>query len=832
MTADEHLAKHGIRLSSTAAGRYYTTWPRCSTTRSRAHQGNKVLGVTIEADGKVHWGCNHCGWTGPEKGSGAINGGRQPLHSYVYRDAAGTPRFRKVRNSPGREPRFWFERADGRGGWTKGTKGVDTKILYRIDEVRKAIAEGRIICCVEGEKDVDAVESIGIAATCNADGASELGKAPKWTKVHSEQLAGADIVVLNDNDSAGYAHADTTCKLSLGIAKRVRRLDLAKHWPEIPKGGDISDWLAAGHAGEELAALIEQAPDYAPIEQPEESRGESRGESQEPSAADAEITRLAKLSISEYEHEREAAAKKLKFRASILDKVVAAERERLNPDDGSKQGHAIAFPDPELWPDPVEGASLLDDLAEAIRKHVVVPDHARDACALWVVHTYLTDRFLISPRLGVRSPTKGCGKTLLLDVLDRVVARPLPTANVTAAAIFRVIEAHRPTLLVDEADTFLRDNDELRGVLNSGHRKGGAVLRTVGDDYEPRSFATYAPCVIALIGSLPDTLHDRAVTVDLKRRLPSEKVEPFRPDRASHLDVLARKAARWAKDHGELLADADPAMPDGIANRPADNWRPLLAIADVAKGEWPERARKAAEAAHIAAADDAESRLELLLGDIRMAFDEASKTEMASADLVKALIALEGRPWAELGKSRKSLTQNGLARRLKPLGTAPGFIGPEHARLRGYKLAQFKEAFERYLPLEGDSNRSTVQNAANTGTSDDSKACSQDNGCTVEKCEKPNNDGLLNGCTVAKGGNGAARTSRPLDDGVGLSAWRIRQLADQYQDRAYANAQANDGDTRTADCDAWLRQTLAEQGVPPEFIKVEFARVMTEVFRV
>src|SRR5215467_1908373 len=258
----------------------------------------------------------------------------------------------------------------------------------------------------------------------------------------------------------------------------------------------------------------------------------------EPTATDAEITRLVKLTPLQYEQERKGAAERLEIRAATLDKLVAAERARLNPDDGSKQGHAIAFPEPEPWPQPIMGAALLDDLAAAIRRHVVLPDHARDACALWVLHTYLTDCFLISPRLGVRSPTKGCGKTLLLDVLDRVVARPLPTANVTAAAIFRVIEAHRPTLLVDEADTFLYDNDELRGVLNSGHRKGGAVLRTVGDDYEPRSFATYSACAIALIGSLPDTLHDRAVSVELKRRMPTEKAEPFRPDRAGHLDML------------------------------------------------------------------------------------------------------------------------------------------------------------------------------------------------------------------------------------------------------------------------------------------------------
>ena len=227
--------------------------------------------------------------------------------------------------------------------------------------------------------------------------------------------------------------------------------------------------------------------------------------------------------------------------------------------------------------------------------------------------------------------------------------RPLPTTNVTPAAIFRVIEGHRPTLLIDEADTFLRDNDELRGVLNSGHRKGGRVLRTVGEDHEPRAFATYSACAIALIGTLPDTLHDRSVVINLKRRLRSEKIDPFRPDRVAHLDVLARQVARWAKDHAERIADADPAMPNDIINREADNWRPLLAIADEAGGEWPQRARKAAEAAHNAAAiADETSRLELLLGDIRDTF--GNLTEMPSAVMADALVEIEGRPWAGNGE--------------------------------------------------------------------------------------------------------------------------------------------------------------------------------------
>ena len=158
--------------------------------------------------------------------------------------------------------------------------------------MKKATAEGRIIACAEGEKDADSLWSLGIAATCNAHGASEPGKQAKWTKAHSEQLAGADIVVFNDNDAAGYKHAAATCTQSLGIARRVRRLDLGKHWPEIPKGGDVSDWLSAGHTREELAALIETAPDYAAsAEQPQAELSEQGAD-----GTDAEIERLAKLS--------------------------------------------------------------------------------------------------------------------------------------------------------------------------------------------------------------------------------------------------------------------------------------------------------------------------------------------------------------------------------------------------------------------------------------------------------------------------------------------------------------------------------------------------------
>ena len=314
-------------------------------------------------------------------------------------------------------------------------------------------------------------------------------------------------------------------------------------------------------------------------------------DSERPSIVGSEIDRLAKIGRLDYERERKAAAKRLGVRAPALDGLVAAEREQL--DGSNRQGRALNLAEPEPWPEPVNGSELLDALAASIRRHVVMPDHAADTAALWVLHTYLLDCSGISPRLAITSPEKGCGKTTLLDVLSRLVMRPLPTANATASAIFRVVEMQQPTLLIDEADTFLAENEGLRGILNSGHRQGGSVIRTVGDDFEPRAFSTYSACAIALIGKLPATLADRSVSIDLRRRRSNEAIEAFRFDRTGALDQLARQASRWATDHADRIRSADPEMPVGVFNRTADNWRPLLAIADAVGGEWPARARRA-----------------------------------------------------------------------------------------------------------------------------------------------------------------------------------------------------------------------------------------------
>jgi hypothetical protein len=217
---------------------------------------------------------------------------------------------------------------------------------------------------------------------------------------------------------------------------------------------------------------------------------------------DAEIERMARLSPLELGRAIKVAVKQFGVSAKFIEDAVKDKRRELRivKDDG-KQGHALDLLAPEPWPNSVDGAELLDEMTAAIRRYVVMAEHAARAAALWCVHTYLLDQFLISPRLAIRSAAHRCGKTTLLDTIFYLALRALSSANVTAASVFRVIEACRATLLIDEADTFLAGNEELRGVMNSGHRKGGTVIRTVGDDCEPRAFSTYAACAIALIGN-------------------------------------------------------------------------------------------------------------------------------------------------------------------------------------------------------------------------------------------------------------------------------------------------------------------------------------------
>jgi Protein of unknown function (DUF3631) len=345
----------------------------------------------------------------------------------------------------------------------------------------------------------------------------------------------------------------------------------------------------------------------------------------------------------------------------------------------------------EPWSELVDGAILLNTLTAAIRQYVVLDDGAAEAVALWVLHTHALEAFLISPRLAITSVVMRCGKTTLVDVLSRLVRSALTTVNATAAAIFRLVHAYQPTLLIDEADTFLTKNSDLRGILNSGYRRNFAYVMRADAIY-----STWAPVAVAMIGRLPATLEDRSVVVRLKRRRPDEVIAPFRFDQTEGLGQLARMAVRWATDNLEQIKNTDPAMPTTLQNREADNWRPLLAIADVAGGEWPIRARQIAQTLTASNRVSEQSAGVMLLEDIALYFKSQEKHRVSSNALAVFLKSLEGRPWSEW-KGGKAITQKAIANLLAPFDIAPVEMRVGHQVLRGYQMEQFEDAFARYV---------------------------------------------------------------------------------------------------------------------------------------
>jgi putative DNA primase/helicase len=460
----------------------------------------------------------------------------------------------------------------------------------------------------------------------------------------------------------------------------------------------------------------------------------------ERNATDARIMRLVSLNPIERAKEIRATAKELGVPVAAVEEAV----KQAEPVTNTKgQGRPVELPKIEPWPVTINGAELLGELCDAIRQYLVLPSGGAEALALWALHTHIFECFGHSPRLAITSPEKGCGKTTTLDVLAELVARPLSTSNATVSAVFRIVEMAKPTLLIDEADTFLKENDELRGILNAGHRKGGQVTRTVGDDHEPRQFSTWTPAAVAMIGRLPDTLEDRAVIVGLRRRKSSEHVKQFRSERTDDLRQLARKIARWTADNQSALRAHEPET-GSLFNRAADNWRPLLAIADLAGGDWAAAARAIAEGSEGAKQD--QSTRTMLLSDIRDVFAGRPDADRISSNvLATELGAMEGRPWAEW-RNGKPITAASLARTLAPFGISPGTRRDGSDTFKGYLLADFNEAFARYL---GDQTVTPSQ-LNSDGHCDVSQTVTLKPDVTDSKLQKPNNDGPCDGVTLSQ----------------------------------------------------------------------------------
>jgi putative DNA primase/helicase len=257
--------------------------------------------------------------------------------------------------------------------------------------------------------------------------------------------------------------------------------------------------------------------------------------------AEAQIASLALLSPVEYDRRRESAAAELGIRLGTLDDEVTARRPKAQEPSG--QGQSIKLIEHEPWPQQVDGALLLDAIANLILRHVVMTYEQARSIALWVLASHAHDEFFIFPRLLIKSPEKGCGKSTLVDLIGCLVNRPLVASHTTASPLFRMIASVKPTILLDEADAYLRNNEEARGIINAGHKKGGMVMRCVGDEYEPRGFPVFAPMVIAGIGKQAETVEDRSIIIELQRKKNDERTVSFRTDRPGEA-VCSRASAR------------------------------------------------------------------------------------------------------------------------------------------------------------------------------------------------------------------------------------------------------------------------------------------------
>ena len=357
----------------------------------------------------------------------------------------------------------------------------------------------------------------------------------------------------------------------------------------------------------------------------------------------------------------------------------------------------------EPWPEPVDGQILLDELVQLLQLFVVLPKWAPEALALWIVHTYAFELRDITTYLGIESPEKRCGKTTLLNILGELVHRAIASSNISSPAFYRVIQEKRPTLLIDEADTFLQGNDELRGILNSGYsRRSAWVLRVIQnpsgqeksktDTSGLGKFSCWCPKAMAAIGRLPDTLADRCIVIRMKRKTQAEKCERFRSLQALE---FKRKCARFVQDHAQAIAAATPELPPELNDRAADIWEPLFALADLAGGHWPALARDAALALSSQAQES--NPITSLFIDITLAFLEHGAERLFSSDLVEKLNAKTDRPWTVLSRN-KPITEMWLAMQLGKYDIRPRMLRINDSQKRGYELDHLWDTLKRYAP--------------------------------------------------------------------------------------------------------------------------------------
>ena len=367
--------------------------------------------------------------------------------------------------------------------------------------------------------------------------------------------------------------------------------------------------------------------------------------------------------------------------------------------------HVIIAP-VEPWPEPVVPGDVLALVVDRIQRHVHLPQHAAPVVGAWVLLTYLLDVLPVAPILWVYSPTRGCGKSVLLDLVTLIGARTLKSENATLAALFRIAEKYRATLVLDEIDQWLIGDrhGEVSGLLNASFTRGGKFLRTVGDDHEPRPFDVFSFRAVAGIGAtLHDTTRSRAYRVSMERSPAGSLPVPLQTMYAeSWAAPLRQQLARAAQQLHDALASrlADPdatPFPAHLDGRARDLWLPTLALGAELGEPWCSHLTDACNALSRAAAEDVADIGELLLADCRRFYAEHDQRPAQPAELLTWLLEQEAAPWSEYRHGR-ALSARGLATLLGrfKIKSVAGRIGAVKARW--LHPDQFADAWTAYLP--------------------------------------------------------------------------------------------------------------------------------------
>jgi hypothetical protein len=361
----------------------------------------------------------------------------------------------------------------------------------------------------------------------------------------------------------------------------------------------------------------------------------------------------------------------------------------------------------------LDGADVLDQVHAFLARFVAYPSgHAAVAHTLWCGHTHLMDAWDSTPRIAFLSPEPGSGKTRAIEVTELLVPNPVEAVNVTPAYLFRKVGEAHPTILYDEIDTVFgpkaKDNEEIRGLLNAGHRRGASAGRCVvkGKVVETEEIPAYCAVALAGLGGLPDTLLSRSVVVRMRRRAPAERVEQFR--RREHAEAghaLRDRLAGWADAVREKVTGMWPAMRAGVEDRDADVWEALLAVADAAGGEWPDAARHAAVTLVTESKASTPSLGVLLLNDLRDVI--AGHDVMFTEDLLIGLNKLDESPWGAIRRG-EPLDSRGLALRLRQYDIKSQTVRIGTATAKGYRREDLMDAWQRYLPPLPLSQRGAV----------------------------------------------------------------------------------------------------------------------------